>query len=165
MLQSTTKAGMPVESVIRDLTAYNLWANKKIVDWLISKSGEIRDIEVPTGFSSINMTLLHIWGIQEWWLGNLRSQPAGPAYTYGKLYSGSSGELFDGITRQSELFVEYVQSLNEALLQEECLFNIPAIGEFNRRRYEIIQHCMHQCTWHRGQVVSIGRRLGLTDAP
>src|SRR5262249_46343090 len=71
----------------------------------------------------------------------------------------------DGLIKQSEEFVAYVNSLADVSLQESCSFSIPTVGDFNRSAFEIIQHCMNHSTYHRGQIVTIGRNVGLNDAP
>jgi len=154
---------MNLASLIADYAAYNLWANKQLVDWLKTKPLESLEREIPSSFPSVKQTLVHIWDTQTWWLGTL--QQLQPESNYGRVFPGPLEEVFDGLVKQSEDFAAYAQSLNEASLQERCPFSIPYVGDFVRSRFEMIQHTMNHSTYHRGQVVTIGRNVGLTDAP
>jgi uncharacterized damage-inducible protein DinB len=154
---------MNLTSLIADYAAFNLWANKQLVDWLKTKPLEAMEHEVPSSFSSVKQTLVHIWDTQTWWLGTL--QQLQPESNYGRVFEGAMEEVFDGIVKQSEDFAAYAQSLTEELLQEQCPFSIPYVGDFTRMRFEMIQHCMNHSTYHRGQIVTIGRNVGFTDAP
>ena len=164
MQQATfEKTEMTLGSLIKDYVYYNLWANERLIDWLKTKPVALMDSMVPSSYSSIKCTLVHIWDCQKWWLGVL--QLLQPEMKYGQVYKGSIEEVFDGLVIQSEEIVSYVNALDEEELEESCPFAIPTVGDFNQRRLEILQHCMNHSTYHRGQIVTIGRNVGLTDAP
>ncbi|HMY73228.1 MAG TPA: DinB family protein [Blastocatellia bacterium] len=149
--------------LIADYAAYNLWANKQLVDWLKTKPLEAMEREVPSSFSSVKQTLVHIWDTETWWLGTL--QQSQPESNYGRVFSGPLEEVFAGLVAQSEALVAYAQLLTADSLQEQCPFSIPYFGDFVRPRFEMIQHTVNHSTYHRGQIVTIGRNVGLADAP
>lgn len=156
--QETTLA-----TLLRNYASYNLWANTQLVHWLKTKPVESMAQEVPSSFPSLRLTLLHIWQTQAWWLGNL--QQVQSDFVYGQPFHGSMEAVFDGIVEQSEAFVAFVESLSDSTLQENYGFSIPTVGEFAISGFEIIQHCMNHSTYHRGQLITIARNLGFTDAP
>lgn len=154
---------MNLSSLVKDYAAYNLWANRALVEWLKTKPTAALEREVASSFSSIKQTLVHIWDTETWWLGVL--QGAQPESTYGRVFEGLPEEVFAGIVKRSEDFAEFAAMQTEPRLQEICPFSIPYVGDFARPRFEMIQHCMNHSTYHRGQIVTIGRNAGLTDAP
>lgn len=154
---------MNLQSLVKDYAAYNLWANQSLVEWLKTKPSEALECEVASSFSSIKQTLVHIWDTETWWLGVL--QGTAPESTYGRVFEGAPEEVFTGIVNRSADFAEFAAGQSEAALQEICPFSIPYVGDFARSRFELIQHCMNHSTYHRGQIVTIGRNAGLTDAP
>lgn len=156
--QETTLA-----TLLRNYASYNLWANTQLVHWLQTKPVERMEQEVPSSFPSLRLTLLHIWQIQGWWLGNLQKVPSD--FVYGQPFYGAMEDIFNGIIEQSEAFVAFVESLPDSSLQENYAFSIPTVGEFALSGFEIIQHCMNHSTYHRGQLITIARNLGFTDAP
>jgi len=153
--------------LIKDYAAYNLWTNKKIVNWLKTKPRDIVERMVPSSFPSMRLTLVHIWDVERSWLGNLLQVQT--ESNYGKDYDGTLKEVFEAVVQQSEALNAYAQSLTETSLQEGCRFMVPIRwpewDEFIRPRFEIIQHCLTHSVYHRGQVIAIARNIGLTDAP
>jgi len=174
MLETTHQAShvkettlMNLAFLIKDYSAYNLWANKKIVGWLKTKPRDIVERMVPSSFPSMRLTLVHIWDVERSWLGHLLQVQT--ESNYGKDYDGTLKEVFGAVVQQSEALNAYVQSLTETSLQEGCKFMVPirwpVWNEFIRPRFEIIQHCLTHSVYHRGQIIAIARNIGLTDAP
>jgi uncharacterized damage-inducible protein DinB len=157
---------MSLLALMKDYAIYNLWANTQLVEWLKTKPAELMKREVASSFPSINETLHHIEQTQKWWMKNMQQvKEESIELQWGQKYNGAIEDTFNELLNQSKEFVEYANSLNDESLQEECAFAIPYVGDFNRPRFEMIQHCMNHSTYHRGQVITIGRNVGLTDAP
>src|SRR6476619_1186626 len=121
MLQTTHQASQPKEYMqmdlaflIKDYAAYNLWANKKIVNWLKTKPRDIVERMVPSSFPSMRLTLVHIWDVERSWLGNLLQVQT--ESNYGKDYDGTLKEVYEALVQQSEAFNAYVRSLTETSL-------------------------------------------------
>lgn len=161
--QQETKKITNLFLLLSDYADYNLWANRRIVDWLRTKPQQLMNKEVLSSFSSINQTLFHIRTVQDWWLGNLVGDV--PESKYGQVYEGSAEELFVDVLEKSERLAGYVRSLSQLSLQENCSFSIPTVGEFSQQRLAIILHTMNHSTYHRGQIITIGHHIGFHDAP
>jgi uncharacterized damage-inducible protein DinB len=167
MIQKTSEMQMSSASLVKDYTAYNLWANKRIVKWLRSKPAEVVEQKVLSSFSSLRLTLVHIWDVERSWLGRLLQVEM--ESNYGKDYDGTLEEVFDVVVQQSEALNVYVQSLTEESLQELTKFMVPIRwpewDEVICPRSQVIQHCLNHSTYHRGQIVTIAHNVGLTDPP
>lgn len=150
-------------SLVRDYASYNEWANKTLVNWLKTKPAGVMDKFVPSSFPSLKETLVHIWDTQRFWLSVMQQVPPPPSFRQNGFH-GSLEEVFSEIVKHSEDFTSYVNSLSEAQLAETVHLKTPWF-EANRSRFEYIHHTMNHSTYHRGQVVTIGRHVGLTDAP
>lgn len=163
MVQVADNTQMTLAAMSKDYTVYNCWANTTLVNWLRSKPAESMGYNIPSSFSSLKSTLVHIWRMQDWWLANLQGRQI--ESFYGVEFEGPVSEVFDNLIRQSEEFTAYVQSLSDAALRGQYGFSIPTVGDFTHSGYEIIQHCMNHSTYHRGQIITIARNLNFTDAP
>jgi len=161
--EKETKKITNLFSLLSDYANYNFWANKRLIDWLKTKPEELIGKEVPSSFTSIKQTLFHIRTVQDWWLGNLTG--AVPESQYRHVYQGTASEIFEDVLEQSEKLTNYVESLSQLSLHENCSFSIPTVGEFNQQKLAVIQHTMNHSTYHRGQIVTIGHHLGFHDAP
>ncbi|GAB3265544.1 damage-inducible protein DinB [Larkinella harenae] len=157
------KTELTLASFVTDYAIYNLWANQQLVDWLKAKPIALMEQTVPSSYPSLKQTLLHIWDTQRFWLSVLQQVPAPTSFIWVG-FEGTVEDVFEGIVDQSVELADYLQSLTEAELQEEVIFSSPW-AEGVRSRLEFAHHCLNHSTYHRGQVVTIGRNLGLTDAP
>jgi len=163
MKQATNAmTGQSLLSQINDLAIYNLWANRTTVTWLGSKPQDLLTQPVPSSFPGIMGTLVHIWDVERTWLGLLQQAPVKSFRAEG--FDGTLEDVYEGILQQSEAIVTYTTSLSPEDLLEGCSFSLPYVGSHTMPKAEILQHTLNHSTYHRGQVVTIGRNLGFTDA-
>jgi uncharacterized damage-inducible protein DinB len=163
MAPATSNTPSTLTTLVRDYVAYNAWANRTLVNWLRTKSVELFDKEVASSFPSLKQTLIHIWDTERFWLSVIRQVPPPPSFRF-HAYDGTLQELMDSLVNESEELVSYVGSLPDALLEEKIQLSTPWF-QANRSRFEYIHHTMNHSTYHRGQLITIGRNGGLTDAP
>jgi uncharacterized damage-inducible protein DinB len=162
MIQTIEKTSITLESLIKDYASYNNWANNTFVNWLRLKPVELLEQYVPSSFPGIKETLIHIWDTERFWLAIIQGKDFPRSFREG--YEGSVDDVFNGLTDCSEAFEKYVGSLSESQLTEEVVLDTPWVSGV-KSRLEFIQHCMNHGSYHRGQVITIGRMLGFTDAP
>jgi uncharacterized damage-inducible protein DinB len=164
MTQATTqKTRITLGTLVRDTAIYNLWANQTLVDWLKNKPTELMDKVVPSSFPSLKETLVHIWDTQRFWLSVLQEVPAPPSFRMVG-FDGTLEDVFQGLVDQSLEMALYIETLEESALAEDVEFNTPWVSG-TQARFEFIYHCLNHSTYHRGQLITIGRNLGFTDAP
>lgn len=154
---------MTAQDLLRDFAAYNVWANTELVNWLIEQPFILLEQETHSSFPNIRQTLLHIWDVESSWLEDLQGLPN--AASLQEAYVGSAQELFAGLLGKSIEFEVYVQGLSPAELEEFCSYPRYDGTIETRTRFEIIEHCMNHSTYHRGQLVTMARQLGLTNPP
>lgn len=154
---------MTAQDLLRDFAAYNVWANTELVNWLIGQSVALLEQETPSSFHTIRQTLLHIWDVESSWLEDLMGLPN--AVSLLETFTGSAAELFTGLLDKSIEFEVFVQKLSAEELQQTCTYPRYDGALETRTRFDIIQHCMNHSTYHRGQVVTMARQLGLTNLP
>ena len=146
--------------LMKNYTAYNLWANASLVNWLRTKPADVLATEVPSSFNTIRATIVHIWNTQQYWLSVLkRSEPEGLG-----VFNGTLEDAFKGLVEQSDELSDYVNAMAEEALEE----NNEVISPWFRcdfQNFEYIMQVMNHSTYHRGQIITMGRNLGFTDAP
>jgi uncharacterized damage-inducible protein DinB len=154
---------MTLDSLLKDYARFNFLANTALVDWLKNKPSGLMGQEIASSCPSIKLTLLHIWDVETGWLEDLHGIT--PALSPEKSFSGSIEEVFSGLLEKSEEFSHYVNALSPEEFLEICSCPKQDGSLEERHRFEIVQHCMNHSTYHRGQVVTIARILGLNDPP
>ncbi len=144
---------------ITNLCKYNLWANQKIVDWLRPMDQSVIDKEVQSSFSSIHATIQHIHKAQIYWISFLSEIKRQINWAMeDQLVTESNNQLLSSSNKLVALAEEYEEeSLHEILTIKNKWINK------DMRRYEYIQHVVNHGTYHRGQIITMARSLGITD--
>ena len=147
------------EPMLHKYTAYNLWANEQIALWLKDAPEELFNQEIESSFSSIRKTLIHIWNAEYGWLNAIKNEPWGEAP--GQQFTGEGKALLDSLLEASKAFSEYVGSLSTEALEATTTNSRGTTLSYG----DMIQHCMNHSTYHRGQIITMGRQAGLTSPP
>ncbi|UGU15505.1 damage-inducible protein DinB [Sinomicrobium kalidii] len=149
-----------ISSLTKNYANYNLWANTRLVEWLRTKPENVVEQEVPSSFPGIKQTLVHIWQTERYWFSILKKEEP---LTF-EAFSGTLEDVFTGILKQSSELADYINTLAEENIEEKILIESPWFSS-DFRGFEYVMHSVNHSTYHRGQVITIGRNLGFTDAP
>ena len=106
---------------IETFTSYNVWANKRIIQWLKSNDQNLIIQECSSSFSSILKTLNHIWDGELFYFSALNKQPID------KTWNGSIEDVYEGLISQSKAFLEYVETQDIKALEESRSIKIKTI--------------------------------------
>ncbi|MBA3901260.1 MAG: DinB family protein, partial [Bacteroidetes bacterium] len=139
-----------MKEILSNYTAYNFWANKKVLDFIDDLPKELLDKEVSSSFRSIQKTILHIWDAELIWVSRLKgkSMDFWPSQQLDKKTS------INGLLDVSQDWVEFVQTKENNYFNQECFYKSIAGKEFSEKIHTIIMHCMNHSTFHRGQVIT-----------
>lgn len=162
-MATPSQTKITLATLLHDMAIYNQWANQTLVDWLRQKPSELMQREVASSFPGMKVTLEHIWDTQRFWHCVLQEIPAPESFRF-KPFEGTVEDVFDALTQQSEEMTTYITSLDDAALSEIVSFTTPWVSG-SQPRADFINHAFFHSTYHRGQLTSIGRQLGFTDAP
>jgi uncharacterized damage-inducible protein DinB len=159
-LQINKPITMSLKILITKSVQYNNWVVNKYLDWLTTKSEEQLNQEVPSSFPTILKTLYHIWQTQEYWWSHISENND---FDFEKIFN-KTDDIFNAIRDSSQKLVDYVTALSEQDLEKNIKVESPWF-QCDFSKYEYIQHLIIHGTYHRGQIVTIGRNIGITDAP
>jgi uncharacterized damage-inducible protein DinB len=154
---------MSLKKLMTTYADYNVWANQTLVDWLRSKPAEVLEKEVASSFPSIAQTITHIWDTERFWFCVLTETPPPPSFRF-VAYNGTALEAMEELLKQSNDFAAYIWELSDEAFLETRHLDTPWV-QGTLPIYEFIQHVFNHSTYHRGQVITIGRNVDLTDAP
>lgn len=156
----TENATASIVYLMKNYADYNLWANSTLVNWLKTKPEDLLEKEVLSSFPSIKLTLVHIYQTQVYWLSVLRKEPRQEPAPF----AGTVEDIFDLLRDQSAEFTDFVAEMGRERIEDTHLIVNPWF-ECNFQNFEYIMQVMNHSTYHRGQIVTMGRNLGFTDAP
>ncbi len=159
-IDSTEHGQDDLPKLMKRYAAYNLWANQQMAEWLEKATEEAFDKEIESSFKSLKTTLSHIWNAEYLWLQIMKGEEVenSPA----KDFEGSKEEFLKAWLVESEKFSEYVSGMSAEQFQDK----IPRSSTNGMMRMvDMIQHCMNHSTYHRGQLITMGRQAGLSAPP
>jgi uncharacterized damage-inducible protein DinB len=150
----------PIVYLIKNYADYNLWANATLVNWLRTKPEAVLQQQVPSSFPGIKATIIHIWNTQRYWLSILN----GSEFEAFEDLNACLETIFTGLVDQSDELADFIDSMNDNKIEENTLVVSPWF-QCDLQNFEYIMQVINHSTYHRGQIVTIGRNLGFTDAP
>ena len=151
---------MSLKKIMSNYADYNLWVNQQFVNWLSPKSDELLYAEVPSSFSTIMKTLDHIWSTEEYWFSVISETAATEKKAENEL---SRDQIFEGLLNASAKLKQFIHSLSEEDLVKEVKITNPWF-ECELPISEYLIQVINHGTYHRGQIVTMGRNIGITDA-
>lgn len=168
MTTGETEMGTAFKSLLTDYARYNEWANREYINWLRAKPAHVWNKETPSSFPTLQKTLEHIWKTQVFWLNVLQCSEEpfqeGDINLFEEQPETSMEQICSRLLEQSERITHFMQDMDEGALLEKMFIETPWFQSC-QPRYELLQHAMNHSTYHRGQMVTMGRNLGITDAP
>ncbi len=151
-----------MKELLTQYAAYNLWAHQKIIDAINLLDEEQVNQEIISSFPSLFKTVLHLWDAENIWWQRLKLQEhvERPSDTF----TGNFAELQKKLLQQSVLFQEWVSNANEMQLQHVFAY------QRNKEQYkeqvcQMLLHLFNHNAYHRGQLVTMLRQLGVTKIP
>jgi len=146
--------------LMKNYVAYNLWANRTLINWLKEKPAELMETQTPSSFSTIKETIVHIWQTQVYWLSIIKNE----ATFMPEEFNGSLTEAFAKLIEQSTELTTYISRLDEQGLVKKGLIVNPWF-ECNFQNFEYIVQVINHSTYHRGQIITMAHCLGIKGAP
>lgn len=144
---------------IANLFHYTAWANERIFETAAGLTAEEMLRPVGGSFASVRDTIAHMAAADWIWLCRWTGEsPMGwPTWS-----NGSVGEIREEWRRIHEGQLAYIGGLTDADLEREISFT-RINGETDRAPVGfLLQHVVNHATYHRGQVASQLRMLGVT---
>lgn len=159
---------------IRDLYAYNLWANHRMFSTVEKLSDQQFTSVIQSSFPSIQESVMHILGAEWIWLMRWKGtspRTAGPStpstpktlmQEHGvavETLSTVSGlrSLADSIEQERQ---EFLRTLTDDTLHARLHYNGTDGKEFSMPLVPLLQHVVNHGTYHRGQVTTLLRQVG-----
>lgn len=104
-----------------------------------------------------------MWDAESIWWQRLKLQEKidRPSDTF----SGNMQTLSQQLQQQNKLWQEWVSGANEHALQHEFIYYNSRKERFKQPVYQMLLHLFNHGTYHRGQIVTMLRQLGIEKIP
>ena len=152
-----------MKELLTQYATYHLWANKQLFDTILKLSTEQQQQEIVSSFQGIHATLLHMWDAEYIWWQRLKLQENIERPSSLRTYT--TEELIQNILLQSEQWKSWVQQANEAQLNFVFAYQNTKREQFKDKVSQMLLHLFNHGTYHRGQLVTLLRQVGVTKLP
>jgi len=155
--------GSDMKELLKQFAAYNIWANQKLADLILSLTNEQQTKEIASSFNSLYKTVLHMWDAESiWWQRmKLHERIIRPSENF----KGSMQDVVNGLMQQNRQWEEWVGNASDLSIAHVFQYQNSKREQFKQPIYQMVLHLFNHGTYHRGQLVTILRQLGIEKIP
>jgi uncharacterized damage-inducible protein DinB len=152
-----------MKELLDQYTAYNLWANRSITDHILSLDADLHQQKAESSFPTLYATVFHMWVAETaWWQRvNLQEKIIIPA----EAENPSMQDVVQGLLQQSAQWAEWAKNASDKMLMNVYEYQNSKKELFRQAAFETVMHVINHSTYHRGQLVTMMRTLGVTTMP
>lgn len=147
---------MSLKKIISSYARYNHWANEVMTRWLKTLDSNILYKETRSSFGSIDLTMQHMNRAQNFWFAIITEADVTKLDETIKV--NATDRIMNDLLAGSQQMLTQFKGYTE----EELLKQLPST-DMVQSRYEYILHVINHNSYHRGQIVTMSRCLGVVD--
>ena len=145
-----------MKQLLQQYAAYNLWANKKMLEQISLLSEEQINKEIASSFPSLYKTVMHMMEVENVWWERLKLVEY---TTLSGWFTGNFEALSKKLLEISAQWQSWIQNANEVNLTHVFAYQNSKREHFKQPVYEMLLHLFNHQTFHRGQLVTMLRQL------
>jgi uncharacterized damage-inducible protein DinB len=152
-----------MKELLKQLASYNSWANQKLTELILSLPEEKQLAEVPSSFTSIFKTLLHMWDAESMWWQRMKMNEhvVRPSETF----NGAIRDVVNALALQSKQWEEWIGNASDLSLEHVFQYYTTKKEHIKMPVSIMLAHVFNHGTYHRGQLVNMLRQLGVEKIP
>lgn len=152
-----------MKELLKQMAAYNIWANQKLIDLILSLPEEKQKQDLPSSFKSLIQTMLHMLDAESIWWQRLKlseriTRPS-------ENFKGSMKDIADSLLIQNKQWEDWVNNASDMALEHVFQYFNVKKESFKQPIYQMLLHVFNHGTYHRGQLVNMLRQLGVEKIP
>jgi uncharacterized damage-inducible protein DinB len=153
-----------MKELLLEYAQYNVWANNLIIEALLKLDNGVVDKEITSSFPSLRATVCHTWSAEYIWFQRL--QLATQPLWIESSFKGTFEEACQGWQMVSEALSQFTvnQSGNNSFT-DMLLFEDRSKVSHQMPVYQVLLHVFNHTTYHRGQLVTMLRQVGVAKMP
>lgn len=140
---------------------YNVWANEKIATFFSDKPAHLLSQPIENSFPSIRKTAIHILSAESSWLARMQQDTANNRKVIDNFES--SNAVFSTLVETSKRFMRFVEDRDESFFEQDISYSTWDGTPWKMVPKIMIHHCMNHSTYHRGQLITLARQLGMKE--
>ena len=153
-----------MKETLQQYAGYNIWANKRLIETMQQLEQSQLDKEVNSSFTTIRKTVYHAWSAEYIWLQRLQLIEH-PVWIEAK-FDGAFEEAcikWKDTSLQLQQFIE--RQYNDAAFDHVFQYYNMKKQSFKNRVADVLMHVFNHSTYHRGQLITMLRQVGVKQVP
>ena len=150
-----------MKEILVQFAAYNLWANQRLIKLINTIEAGLTEQEIYSSFVSIKLTLRHIKDVE--WIWWQRMKLVESVIVDEK--DQSVEEVLKELVNYSQLWLEWVEKSTVVAFEHEFVYRNTKKEQFKQPIFQMLLHLFNHQTYHRGQLVTMLRQVGVTKIP
>lgn len=152
-----------MKQLLISYTAYEIWANEQLLQLATDLSPEQQNQPIVSSFPSVHKTFLHMWdAASAWWQRlQMHEQVVMPSLSF----HPSMKDIANGLLHQNHQWYSFVKEASEEMLLASLPYKNIRGEHYTQPVAEIVLHLSNHGTYHRGQIVTMLRQLGVERIP
>ncbi|MCW3114269.1 MAG: hypothetical protein JWR18_2665 [Segetibacter sp.] len=152
-----------MKEVLLQYASYHIWANEKIIATVKQLPPDQIDQTVESSFSTLHLNFIHLWESEYFWYQRLllAENIVSPATDK----TLSIDFICNEWLQQSTQIEQFIIKSKEANLTHVFAYMTTKKQQFKQPVYQVLLHIFNHATYHRGQIVTMLRQLGVKKIP
>jgi uncharacterized damage-inducible protein DinB len=152
-----------MKELLKQYCAYNIWATQKITDVILALPEEKQLAEVPSSYSSLYKTVLHMLDAESIWWQRLKLQER--IVRPSENSKAGMEEVVKSLLQQSKMWEDWVHNASDISFDHVFQYQTFNREQFKQPTWQMILHVVNHATYHRGQLINMLRQLGVVKLP
>ncbi len=152
-----------MKQLLQQYATYNVWANELLTAAILKLDEKLHHQKVASSFPGLLATVLHMWDAESiWWQRLMHHEKI---IVPGADFSQGMKEAVDGLLQQNKQWEAWVNYKTETELAQNLKYKRLKGDPFEQPVHQVLLHVFNHGTYHRGQLVTIMRALGVEKIP
>ena len=152
-----------MKEILQQYAAYNFWANQKLLDVILKLDENMQQQIVASSFPNLYATVLHMWDTESAWWQRMKLHEK--IIVPSENFNPTMQETVNGLLQQNKLWEDWVNNASLPALEHVFAYQNSKREQFKQPVYQMIHHVFNHGTYHRGQLVTMLRALGVDKIP
>ncbi len=152
-----------MQQLLINYANYDYWANKQMLDVVLGLTKGQQQQPIQSSFPSIHKTCAHMWDAYRIWWQRLQkdTEIMGPTVNA----DHPIGEVISNILTCNRQWTDWVTHASEEQLNSNLDFKTMKGDPYSQPMRDILLHLSNHGTYHRGQLVTMLRQVGVEKIP
>ena len=152
-----------MKELFAQYAAYNLWANRLLLTLIEMLPEAQQTAVIESSFPSLFKTALHLLDAESIWWQRIKLQEIilRPSDTV----NGDFTAVSKALQQQDKQWLDWITACNDHGFLHEFIYFDSKKQRFKQPVYQVLLHLFNHSTYHRGQLVTMLRQLGINKIP